>query len=202
MDKKKGILERKSTKTIVMAIMAIIIVASFIVLFQRGKNSGTDEKKTELSTLLVYDMENNYPKTARGVLKLYNRYTMCLYNSKLSESDIATLLKQVRLLFDEELLESNSWDEHFETIKAEIKEYKAKKKAIVSYQIQKESEKETANVDGKNYTTLLSSYFVTERKKQSKNYQQYILRQDKDKRWKILGWQLTEPTEFLNENDD
>lgn len=195
-------MNKKSTKLIVMGIMGIIIVAAFIVLLQRGKNSGKDAKKTELGTLLVYDMENNYPKTARGVLKLYNRLLVCFYNNRLSEADTATLLKQMRLLFDEELLENNPWDEHFESLTAEIKEYKSRKKKIVSYQIQKESEKETAKVDGKNYVTLLASYFATEKSSKSKSYQQFILRQDTDEKWKILGWQLTEPTEILNENDD
>lgn len=190
--------KKRVVHTIVgMCILAVIIIAAFIILTKRqerlkdeGIGSGTEADK-----IIAKDLVNNYPGTPREVLKFYSRITKCFYDSKMSDQQIEGLAGQIRMLFDDELLADNPEDEYLEDLKSEIKEYNEQKKVIVSFIVQKSSSVKKSTIEGRDYATVLAAYMLKQKEDLSKSYEEFMLRQDENGHWKILGWKLVDPNE-------
>lgn len=191
---------KKSGKTImstvvIMGIIAAVVIFGFYGMTKepKGKNSG--KKKTEAELLIEKDITGNYPETPREVLRLYGRITRCMYNEDISDNEFEQLSDQLRLLFDEELLANNPRDKYMVELKADIASYKEEAKIISDYQVQRGSATEFGTIEDKQYATIKMSMFLqttgTE-KKYFKVYEEFLLREDEKKHWKILHWQLTD----------
>lgn len=197
--KQKGI--KKSS--IMMIGMLIVIIAFFAVNFINGKKQADLEKAagsvgrmSEVEKLLAKDIVGTYPGTPKEVVKLYNRIMKCLYNDKMTDDQISELCEQMRVLFDQELLDNNPKAEHLESLKSDIEEFKKLKKSITNSVVQKTSDVEQSTIKGQEYATILSSYLVKKKKGYEKTYEKFMLRQDEEKRWKILGFSLVEEEEI------
>ena len=70
-----------------------------------SKKDATDKvvQNDELAYLVARNISDNYPESVRDVVKLYARITKEYYDSDISEEDIEKLGHQARLLFDDEL---------------------------------------------------------------------------------------------------
>lgn len=68
--------------------MAVLIVlALYMRLTNRtpGSNQKADEQMNEVQTLKMYDLDKQYPKDARDVVKLHCRFLKALYNEELEK---------------------------------------------------------------------------------------------------------------------
>lgn len=190
--------KKKVLHTVIgMTLLAVVVIGGFFLLTKRQENRGGEDAiaNTEVEKLIAKDLDNNYPGTPREVLKLYSRIIKCLYGEKIDDEQLKKLASQIRLLFDAELLEANPESEYIEDLKAEIKEYNEQKKVIVSYIVQKNSSVKKSTVEGKEYAQIVTSYMLREKENFSKSYEEFILRQDENGHWKILGWRLMDPSE-------
>lgn len=183
--------------TLVMFVAAIGIV---IVYFNLTKAPQIEDKvvpDTEQGKILSRDLETNYPETPREVLKFYGRITSCLYKEELSDNEIEQLGKKLRELFDNELLENNPEEAYIKTLKKDVEEFRSIDKKIRSYQVDSANSIEYSK-DGK-YATCIMLFLTQEKEKQKKYhkvYERFILRQDTDENWKILGWEKTKPKDM------
>ena len=118
-EKRCGIKMKKTTKKItgvlvLMVCVAAIVIAGFYFISKQDKEKAEDplQPTTEVEKLLKKDLESNYPETPAEVVKMYWRFNKCMYNTSLEDKDFEGLLKQLRLMYDEEFLaaEDNSWD--------------------------------------------------------------------------------------------
>lgn len=189
------------TTAICMCVLAAIVITAFVIITKK-QNEQKDEigGGTEAEKLIAKDLENNYPGTPREVLKLYSRISKCLYSGELKDGQLEGLAEQIRLLFDDELLAQNPEGEYLEDLRADVEEYKELKKTIISYVIQKSSSVKESTVEGKKYATIIVTYMLREKSDYVKSYEEFVLREDEDGHWKILGWKLLEPDEV--EEDD
>ena len=181
----------KNAKYIIIAIACIcLICAGFFFLTQDNK---TDEKNlTEIEKVIVKDLKNNYPKTPREVVKFYNRIVKCYYGDKPTEQQLNDLVDQMLLILDEDLLLVNPRDTYYKSVVQDIASYKAKKKQLVSTDVC-DSNDVVYVTDDKEGTTekdklayVNASYFINSDGSFGYSYQQFVLRQDEDGRWKIL----------------
>ena len=181
----------KNAKYIIIAIACIcLICAGFFFLTQDNK---TDEKNlTEIEKVIVKDLKNNYPKTPREVVKFYNRIVKCYYGDKPTEQQLNDLVDQMLLILDEDLLLVNPRDAYYKSVVQDIASYKAKKKQLVSTDVC-DSNDVVYVTDDKEGTTekdklayVNASYFINSDGSFGYSYQQFVLRQDEDGRWKIL----------------
>ncbi len=187
-DKKKVI-----TTVVFMVLMAVILLGGYYKISTNSKNANGDNAPVEeVDKLLVKDIQNNYPGTPREVLKLYSRIIKCFYNDGLNDTQISELADQLRILFDEELLGNNPKEDYLNDLKAEISNYVSAEKTITSYTVEKSSEVKYNTLDEKEYATLTAEFLVKEKSKYAKTYEEFILRQDKDGNWRILGWKTTD----------
>lgn len=187
---------------IAMTLLAAVIISGFFILTKSQESKGEEGKAAdkEVDKLIAKDLENSYPGTPREVLKFYSRITKCFYGENINDEQLQKLSSQIRKLFDSEFLEANPENEYIEDLKAEIKEYNEQKKVMVSYIVQKNSSVKKSTVEGREYAQIIASYMLREKSGFTKTYEEFMLRQDENGHWKILGWRLVDAEE-VDEDD-
>ena len=183
----------KKDGTKIFTIVVFIVVFAVLLFYVFVNNNSTQNKKTEETsekdTLLTYNFEDDYPKTAREVVKMHCKYMKNAYNGVFTEDELFTVNQQIRKLFDEELLQYNTQDEQLAGMKKEIEQYKENKKKFLSYTLAEASQVEYNTEEGKDYAKLKVTISQKVDSLSVSAEQEYILRKDADGKWKILGWQ-------------
>ncbi len=180
----------KSTKVISrLIVLALVIGAAFYALSSyRNRKMADEAVVTEITKLTTRDMEKDYPATVREVVNLYARISKCIYNDEMSDDDLETLVEKLRTLYDDELLEENEYIIQLSALKTERKLYKEKDRKINMYQIEDAANVVTKTIDGENYYYIKMYFTVKTGKDYDRSYENFVLRQDDDGRYKILGW--------------
>ena len=181
----------KKARLIIIALACICLICGGYFLFSQN-NSVSEENLTEVEKVLVKDLRKDYPKTPREVVKFYNRIVQCYYSEKLSDKEIEDMADQMLCLLDEDLLMVNPRDEYYGSVVSDIKEYNEKNKRIVNSDVCDSNDVVYVDdvKDGSTEVDKLAyvnaSYFVNTDGEFTNTYQQFVLRQDEDGRWKIL----------------
>ena len=87
------------------------------------RDSGKEKEMSEVEMIVSKDLEKSYPKTAREVVKFYNRILKCYYSQEYSSDQLEKMAEQARMLMDEELKEMNPQDLYLEAVKTDISNY-------------------------------------------------------------------------------
>lgn len=184
--------------------IAVVAVIVIVVFFQiTKKESSTSEQvqlpKTEVGKILAKDLDEKYPKTATEVVKMYWRINKCMYNTKLSDEDTEKLLTQIRKLYDEELLakEENSLEQMLENFKKDKEKRLDEDMEISITVVQKNKTLKVAEVDGKKYTSVVTSTLMEEDGDKQKLYESFMCRKDSEGNWKIVGWKQISAKEAM-----
>lgn len=191
--------KKRTAKTIVfMLVFSIVVIGLYFFIKTRTHPLAVESvtSKTEVEKLLSKDITNSYPSSPREVLKLYNRITKSFYNDGLKEEQIEQLANQMRYLFDDELLENKSYEDYLIDLKSDISEYEIAERTIINCVVEASSSVIYWESEKENYASIVANYFLKEGSDYSKIFEKFILRQDKDEKWKILGWDLSEKTDI------
>lgn len=172
--------------------MAILFGVYNIIAGVIRSKKNSDIQQSEIQKLLEKEINESYPATPREVVKLYSRYTKCIYNEKLSDDEISKLAEKVQMLYDAELLQNNPFDEYLYDLKLDISEYHSSERRITSYSVDSGDNVVTWTDDGKEYARLVASYTLREDSAYNKTFEEFLLRKDEENRWKILGFRLTD----------
>ena len=181
----------KNVKYIIIAVACIcLICAGFFFYSQDNKE---DEKNlTEIEKVIVKDLDSNYPKTPREVVKFYNRIVKCYYGDNPTEEQLNDLVDQMMCIMDDDLLLVNPRDAYYNSVVSDIAQYKEANKQLVSTDVCDSNDVKyiTDTKDGETEKDELAyvdaTYFVNEDGQFGYSYQQFVLRQDENGRWKIL----------------
>ena len=165
----------------------------FLALNQRENNKSENKTNTEAQNILAKNIDRNYPATVREVVRLYSRISQCYYNQKISDEEFHQLVEFQRKLFDEELLANNPLETFTDNLAMELDVAKAEEKTMSAYNVQKQSE--VIEKDG--LASIIACYTMAGDQR-TKTYQEFLLREDENGDWKILGWRLTDPIEILD----
>ena len=184
---------KKGIRIVGIAIICIgIIVGYYYYLSNHGKKDV--ENSTEISKVdeaLSRDLAKDYPPTPREVVKFYYKLLQCFYNEDCSKSEIAELGGQARLLMDDALLANNPKEQYLTLLENDIQDSKDKGKTISDTTVANSSDIKYQKVKGEECAYVTASYFVKEGNSYTRTYEEYVLRKDTNKQWKILGYQLT-----------
>lgn len=192
MKKKSGL----TLKTIIcVGILVALVVGYYYYTSNRSKNSDTAASAVELQTLLDKDIEESYPTTPSEVVNLYSRITKVLYEKELENSKVEKLGQQIRFLYDEELLASNPYDKYLLNLKSEIVEFKDEKRTVTKYDITDSKNIKYWEENEKNYASLIVTFTIKEKNEQTELNEKFLLRQDENGTWRILGWEITNSTD-------
>lgn len=200
--------KQKTMGTVVLMLVIVLAVAVGFWRIMEGKREQAQEQEfvesdnKEVDAILKKDFDVNYPSTPREVLKNYSRIITCIYNyENLSDKELTALTQQMRKLFDEELLASNTFDAQLEDLKADVEEYHKAKRTISNYVIDKDSTIIEKEVREKECASVNVSYLLYEGKGYAKTYENFLLRKDSKNHWKILGWKLSEEENSSKEKE-
>lgn len=184
-------MKKMGTKGFTIVIMLIVILglAYYTYLNNNANNRQETSEETETEKLLNYDFESNYPKTVRETVKLHCRYLKSAYNNVFTEEELFTINRNVRELFDEELLKNNAEEDQFQRLKNEIQLYEENKQKFVSYSLAEASQVQYNTEDGVEYAKMKVTIVLKVDSSTMSGEEEYILRKDEQGRWKILGWQ-------------
>lgn len=202
MKKEKKKSERITTIVIIVVVIAVLAMAVKIFYEMLTKESDSQEGETEIQKLLAKDLDQSYPATPREVVKIYCNIMKEMYSGECSEQDVQDLYAQMRKLYDEELLKENPYDKQYEELKEELESYKKDKKKIISIKLPDTDDVKRGNTDGEEMALVDVSIRMKEKSAWQQVDQEFVVRQDEDGRWKILGWYEIESDAGDKTDDD
>ena len=185
----------KKISSIILILLVIVVLAfvmkAFYDLINKDK-SDTADQRSNIQKLLDKDLDNSYPATPREVVKVYTNIMKELYSGECSEQQIQGLYAQMRKLYDEDLLKENTYEKQYEELQKELDSYKKAKMKIVTIKLPELDDIERGYSKGKEQALVNVGISMKEKSEWQQVTQQYVVRQDEDGRWKILGWQKIE----------
>ena len=184
---------KKTRMVLIVAVCVALLVGAYT--FWMNRNGGASSENVELTKvqqLITKNLEENYPKTPREVVKIYNEIISCFYNEQYTEEELEALVDMTLVLMDEELAANNPKNEYFKAVKEEIAEFSLADRTIVSYDLPSSNEVKFRTVDNRECAYVEMSYFMKEKGSYMKTYQTYVVRKDNSGNWKILVFYKTE----------
>ena len=190
-------------KVIKAAILTILMVAlisgyySYLTSRNSANNSQNGSEKnpqevTVVQELIARDSYKEYPQTPVQVVKYYNEITACFYNEEYTDDELIALAKMARNLYDQELVDNQSFDAYLDKLKTDIRVFNEGNITIYSSEVSASTDVEFFTHDGYECAKLNVIYTL----KSGTNYQTtkevYILRKDEAGHWKIYGFALAE----------
>lgn len=181
----------------------IIVIAVLVALglgyyyYLANKDTGKDATDIaadtgEVSVLISKDIMANYPESPKDVVNLYARITKAYYDTSLTDEQIEALGKQARLMFDDELKNTQTDADFYEKLKEDIGNYNSTKTRISSYVIQSAAKTKYSTFKERQYASIALVYYLRQGDKLIDSPTKFTLRKDDDGHWKILFWELTE----------
>ncbi len=173
-----------------LVILGAAVLVIFLLAINTPDKAAESVQITAATKQLTKDYEKAYPSTPRTVVNEYAEITKCFYATDTTEDQIKDLATQMRQLFDDELLANQSFDDFYNNLRSEIAVYRDKNKIISSYSVSSSTDVKYDNNEYGSLATLYLAMNVRENGVINTIKEQFILRQDKDGHWKILGWVL------------
>ena len=181
----------------------IIVIAVLVALglgyyyYLANKDTGKDATDiaadtSEVSVLISKDIMANYPESPKDVVNLYARITKAYYDTSLTNEQIEALGKQARLMFDDELKNTQTDADFYEKLKEDIGNYNSTKTRISSYVIQSAAKTKYSTFKDRQYASIALVYYLRQGDKLIDSPTKFTLRKDDNGHWKILFWELTE----------
>lgn len=180
---------------IIVIVLAAIVLGYFYYLGHRDRQQ-TEEvvAATVVQSVLMRDLEHNYPPTPKEVVKYYSEITECFYNEEYTDEELAQLASKIQYLYDVDLVANKTQEQYMEDLRNDIAEMKGKKYTIASYEVSASTDVEYFTQNDYSCARLYCTYYLREPNSGTRvsSLERFILRQDQDDHWKILGWELVE----------
>ena len=185
---------KKYGRTIIAVLVALGLGYYY---YLANKDTGKDATDiaadtSEVSVLISKDIMANYPESPKDVVNLYARITKAYYDTSLTNEQIEALGKQARLMFDDELKNTQTDADFYEKLKEDIGNYNSTKTRISSYVIQSAAKTKYSTFKDRQYASIALVYYLRQGDKLIDSPTKFTLRKDDDGHWKILFWELTE----------
>lgn len=171
----------------VLAITMIGVVAYFAY----KKDANLEEKlvSTPVQEIILRDLGKNYPPTPKEVVKFYSEISKCYYNEDYTDEELEKMARQMRLLFDDELLQSNPEEQYISNLKADIKNFEENSYKISSFSPSSSTDVEYFTKDGRECAKLFCMYTIRKANDFSTSKEVFVLRKDEQtEHWKIFGF--------------
>lgn len=187
---------KKYGRTII--VIAVLVALGLVYYYYlANKDTGKDATDiaadtSEVSVLISKDIMANYPESPKDVVNLYARITKAYYDTSLTDDQIEALGKQARLMFDDELKNTQTDADFYEKLKEDIGNYNSTKTRISSYVIQSAAKTKYSTFKDRQYASIALVYYLRQGDKLIDSPTKFTLRKDDDGHWKILFWELTE----------
>ena len=180
---------KKKAGIVILAVLFVALICGSFYYVKIKSNATPDEDThlTKIQKITTRDLEKNYPKTPRAVVKLYNQIITSYYSGNYTDDEFDKLIDQARMLFDQDLADNNSKDDYKKSVETSIADYKNRSFKIRQTNVCDSDDVKylTDDSNGDKLAYVTASYFTEKNKKFDKTYQMYVLRKDDNGDWKI-----------------
>lgn len=175
-------------KGVIVAVFFVVLILSYFNhLSNKSAARRSDAQKTEIESLMDYDMDAEYPNTPRDLAKLHNRYFKQFYGQSLSDEELSALNKKIRNLYCRELLIANPEGDSLDNLKEDIARVKEAGYTYKLCELPEASQVERYTKDGREMASLEVRITVNTSEMMGYIYRQYVMVME-DGQWKIYGW--------------
>ncbi len=188
---------QKIRKPLIFTLLAVLAVSYYIYLSHRKvDNSDKTVSNSAASELISRNLDLNYPGTPIAVVSYYSEIIKVIYKETISDDETAGLAQHSLALFDSELSSYNDYETYLASFTADIAAYKSAGKYISEYTVEPGYNVEYTTFKDNSYAMVDVKYYVREGKNLVNTYEEYTLRKDKEGKWKILYWTLTDASKM------
>lgn len=179
-------------KMILVAVIFVALIVGYYWYLSSRLDNNAESKSdlTAVQKVITNDLEQNYPKTPREVLKTYNEIQTCFYNEEYSEEELEEMVEKARLLLDDALLEKNPMDSYLASLKADVATYRQEEKKISNITIDSSNNVRRESVGDEDFAYINCVYYVREGSSYEAIPETYLLHKDPEGKWKILAFSL------------
>ncbi len=179
-------------KMILVAVIFVALIVGYYWYLSNRLDNNAENKGdlTAVQKVTTANLEQDYPKTPREVLKAYNEIQICFYNEEYSEEELQEMVAQARSLLDPQLLAQNPEDQYLAKLKADIASYRQEGKKISNITIDSSNDVRKEKVGKEDYAYINCVYYVREGSSYEMIPETYLLHKDTDGKWKILAFYL------------
>ena len=158
--------------TVAAAVCVVLLCVGFYFMKNSDGSQASKENLTVVQRINEKNLTDDYPKTPRAVIKLYNQIITSYYSGNYT---------------DQELADNNSKDDYKKSVETCIADYKNRSFKIRQTNVCDSDDVKylTDDSNGDKLAYVTASYFTEENKKFDKTYQMYVLRKDDNGDWKI-----------------
>ncbi len=187
------------TKTIfgILAVVVIAVAIMVLFVFKNKEGEAIDEPEIDVSqvaSLVLKDIEKNYPPTPKEVLKYYSEITCCFYNDNLTQEELEQLADRSYELYDDELKANMSLEEYKTNLEEDILEFKAQNIVVSGYSVSAAADVERFTKDNYEWSRLYATYRLRQGTEYLYSNEVFLLRKDEEGHWKIYGFELDQST--------
>ncbi len=202
-----GAFKGKNAKWLTMLVAVSVVIVLTFVSIQKKQTKEELEKEekasiSEIENVIMRDMEEEYPASVREVVKYYYKVLQCMFNGEATDKEIIKLIDQERALYDKDLLKKNEYGDFVKGRKEEIQSHKRKKVKLLKFVIEGNDEVRYWQNNKSEMASVKAHIFMSGKKKYRDVYQEYVLRKDKDGKWKILSWENTSDNEKIEDKSN
>ncbi len=186
-------MKEKGLRGVLIALfVAILLVGIFYRLSNKTVVSSEDEMVetvTAIDTALSRNLTTNYPPTPKEVVKYFSEITQCYYNETFeSDEQLEKLANQMLLLYDDELVGYNSYEDYLFDLRSDITYYNTNGYTISSFAPSASTDVEYFTEDGSEWARLWCLYTIKSGKYYKNVNEVFILRKDEKSHWRVYGW--------------
>lgn len=186
-------MKRTTTRTTMIVIVLVLaVVGYYAYLSNKSRENRQEASLSVVQSVLSRDLSKHYPPTPKEVVKYYNELLRCLYNEESTDEEIIALGLKARELYDAELLAFNEEEASQLRLKAEVHDFRDKKRRIAGIQLASSTNVDFFEEDGFEFARISCGYNIMQDGKNYSNQLVYLLRKDDNKKWKIYGWENAE----------
>lgn len=177
-----------------------VLLAYYMMNLKAQKSKPEDYVQlTKVQEVLSRNLETNYPKTPKEVVKYYSEITKCFYNEEYTEEELYALAMKGMELFDHDLAANKTEEEYLIDLKSEIQAFKENGYSISSYSTSSSTDVYDFEEDGYKFARLYCTYNIRMGTVTQPIEEIFLLRMDLEGHWKIYGWDAADKHKEIQE---
>ncbi len=186
---------------IILVMMMVLVIGYFYHLSNRTVSSDNKtatvntEKISPVATVLLRNLDINYPATPKEVVKYYAELTKVLYNEEYTDEEFQALAVKIQQLYDPELVANKEQSEYLQDLKDEIEAFHTNKWTISTYWTSSSTDVERFTEDGYEFARLYCTFTIRQSGGSGSSNEVFLLRKDENEHWKIYGWKQVQKFE-------
>ena len=180
---------------IIVLVLAVMLLLYFFYISRKMKNPAEEKEVTVLTSVdiaLQRNLDTNYPKTPKEVIKYFAELTKVFVNESYTEEEMQALDDKLLGILDDELVAYKTREDYLLDLENYVASFKSGGYKITSYSPSASTDIEYFVEQGYECARGWCQFTIKSGKFYQVQQYVFILRKDEDSHWKIFGWQIVD----------